>query len=83
MSHISMAKAGWQTQGDVLSGCHAAVGERRFDPVAGTDHIKKSVKKIKFTTATDPQRMVVFKVNHLPELYLQMVTIAFSSLRNE
>jgi len=46
-------------------------------------NVKKPVKKIKFTTATDPQRTVVCKVNHLPKLHLQMVTKATSSLWNE
>jgi hypothetical protein len=46
-------------------------------------NVKKPVKKIKFTTATDPQGTVVCKVNHLPNLHLQMVTKASSSLWNE
>ena len=46
-------------------------------------YIKKSVKKIKFTTATDPQGTVLCKVNHLPKLHLQLVTKAISSLWNE
>jgi hypothetical protein len=46
-------------------------------------YVKKSVKKIKFTTATDPQTKVVCKVNHLPKLHLQMVIKASSSLWNE
>lgn len=45
--------------------------------------VKKPVKKIKFTTATDPQETVVCKVNHLPKLHLQLVTKATSSLWNE
>ena len=40
-----MAEAGWQTQGDVLSGCHAVDGERRFDPVAGSDLYQKVCEK--------------------------------------
>jgi len=46
-------------------------------------NVKKPVKKIKFTTATDPQGTVVCQVNHLPKLHLQMVTKATSSLWNE
>jgi len=46
-------------------------------------NVKKSVKKIKFTTSTDPQRMVVCTVNHLPKLHLQLVTKATSALWNE
>jgi hypothetical protein len=46
-------------------------------------YVKKFVKKIKFTTATDPQTKVVCKVNHLPKLDLQIVTKATSSLWNE
>jgi len=46
-------------------------------------NVKKPVKKIKFTTATDPQGTIVCKVNHLPKLHLQMVTKATSSLWNE
>jgi hypothetical protein len=46
-------------------------------------YVKKFVKKIKFTTATDPQTKVVCKVNHLPKLNLQMVTKATSVLWNE
>jgi hypothetical protein len=45
MSHVSMAEAGWQTQGHVLSGCYAADGERRFDPAAGTDQCQKACEK--------------------------------------
>ena len=46
-------------------------------------YVKKFVKKIKLTTATDPQTKVVCKVNHLPKLDLQMVTKATSVLWNE
>lgn len=46
-------------------------------------YVKKSVKKIKFTTATDPQGTVLCKVNHLPKLHLQLVSKATSSLWNE
>lgn len=46
-------------------------------------NVKKPVKKIKFTTATDPQGTIVCKVNHLPKLHLRLVTKATSSLWNE
>lgn len=46
-------------------------------------YVKKSVKKIKFTTATDPQGTVLCNVNHLPKLHLQLVSKATSSLWNE
>lgn len=46
-------------------------------------YIKKSGKKITITTATDPQRMIVCTVNHLPKLHLQLVTKATSFLWNE
>lgn len=47
------------------------------------NNVKKPVKKIKFTTATDPQGTVVCTVNHLPKLHLQLITKATSSLWNE
>jgi len=45
--------------------------------------VKTPVKQIKFTTATDPQTMIVCTANHLPKLHLQMVTKTTSSLWNE
>jgi len=45
--------------------------------------VKNPVKKIKFTTATDPQNMIVCTANHLPKLHLQIVTKTTSSLWNE
>ena len=46
-------------------------------------HVKAPVKKIEFTSATDPQGPVVCSVNKLSQLHLQMVTKATSALWNE
>ncbi|MCD4815171.1 MAG: DUF4338 domain-containing protein, partial [Methanosarcinales archaeon] len=46
-------------------------------------HAKAPLKKIEFTSATDPQCLVVCSVNHLPQLHLQMVTKTTSALWNE
>jgi hypothetical protein len=46
-------------------------------------HAKGSVRKIKFTTATDPQSSVVCSVNQLPPLQLLLVTKTTSALWNE
>ena len=46
-------------------------------------HIKGSLKRIEFTSATDPQSPVVCSVNQLPKLHLQIVTKATSALWNE
>jgi hypothetical protein len=45
--------------------------------------IKRPLKKIVFTPATDPQSPVVCPVNQLPQLNLQMITKATSALWNE
>lgn len=45
--------------------------------------IKKPVRKIEFTPATDPQSSVLCSVNQLPQLHFQMVTKANSALWNE
>jgi hypothetical protein len=42
--------------------------------------IKKPVKKIEITPASDPQSPVVCPVNQLPQLHLQMVTKNTSAL---
>lgn len=44
---------------------------------------KKPVRKIEFTSATEPQNPVTCPVNQLPQLQLQMVTKATSALWNE
>ena len=44
---------------------------------------KLPVRKIKFTSATDPQSPVTCPVNQLPQLHLQMVTKTTSALWNE
>ncbi len=44
---------------------------------------KRPVRKIEFTSATDPQNPVICPVNQLPPLHLQMVTKATSALWNE
>jgi hypothetical protein len=44
---------------------------------------KKPVRKIEFTSATEPQNPVICPVNQLPKLQLQMVTKATSALWNE
>ncbi len=44
---------------------------------------KKPVRKIEFTSATEPQNPVTCPVNQLPKLQLQMVTKATSALWNE
>lgn len=44
---------------------------------------KQPVKKIVFTSATDPQNHVVYPVHKLPQLHLQMVTKSTSALWNE
>ena len=44
---------------------------------------KQLVKKIEFTSATDPQHPVSSPVNQLPQLHLQLVTKATSALWNE
>jgi len=46
-------------------------------------HAKGTVKKIEFTSATDPQSPVVCPVNELPPLYLQMISKSTSALWNE
>jgi len=44
---------------------------------------KQLVKKIEFTSATDPQHPISSPVNQLPQLHLQLVTKATSALWNE
>jgi len=44
---------------------------------------QQPVKKIKFTSATDPQRPISVPVNQLPQLRLQLVSRATSALWNE
>lgn len=44
---------------------------------------KRPVKKIVFTSVTDPQRSVLCPVNQLSQLHLQMVTKTTSALWNE
>jgi len=44
---------------------------------------KRPVRRIEFTSATDPQKSVTCPVNQLPQLHLQMVTKATSALWNE
>jgi len=44
---------------------------------------KKSVRKIEFTPATEPQNPVVCSVDLLPQVHLQMVTKTTSALWNE
>ena len=44
---------------------------------------KQPVRKIEFTSATEPQNPVICPVNQLPQLQLQMVTKATSALWNE
>jgi len=46
-------------------------------------HIKGPLKRIAFTSVTDPQNPVVCSVNQLPKLHLKMVTKATSALWNE
>jgi len=45
--------------------------------------VKQPVKKIEFTSATDPQSPVLSPVNQLPQLRFQMVTKTNSALWNE
>jgi len=44
---------------------------------------KQAVKRIDFTSATDPQAPVICPVNQLPQLHLEKVTKATSALWNE
>jgi hypothetical protein len=44
---------------------------------------KRPVRKIEFTSTTDPQDLVTCPVNQLPQLHLQMVTKATSALWNQ
>ena len=44
---------------------------------------KQPVRKIEFTSATDPQCLVSFPVHQMPRLHLQLVTKATSALWNE
>jgi hypothetical protein len=44
---------------------------------------KRPVRKIEFTSTTDPQNPVTCPVNQLPQLHLQIVTKATSALWNE
>jgi len=46
-------------------------------------HVKGPLKKIEFTSNTDPQNPVVCSVNQLPQLHLKMVDKATSALWNE
>jgi len=46
-------------------------------------HAKAPIKKIEFTSATDPQCLIVCTVNKLPQLHLQIVTKTTSTLWNE
>jgi len=46
-------------------------------------HVKGPLKKIAFTSDTDPQNPVVCPVNQLPQLHLKMVNKATSALWNE
>ena len=45
--------------------------------------VKRPVRKIEFTSATDPQNPVLSPVNQLPQLRFQMVTKTNSALWNE
>jgi len=46
-------------------------------------HVKGPLKKIEFTSDTDPQNPVVCSVNQLPQLHFEMVAKATSALWNE